>query len=221
MTFAVLGLGLLLGMRHATEPDHLVAVSALVSRERTLRSAAPIGMVWGLGHTVTIFAVGTAIVVFGLVIPPVVALGLQLGVALMLVLLGSSNLLRLRNAEPRAPGGHASAAGHGRPFRSMRVALVGVMHGLEGSAALTLMVVGTLREPRWALAYLLVFGVGTIAGMLATTTLLALPIAVAAARFERAHRVLAVLTGVASVLFGLVLAYQASWAHDLSSLSPK
>ena len=89
---AILALGLFLGMRHATDADHVVAVSTIVSRERTLRAAAPLGIAWGVGHTVTILVVGGAIILFGIVIPPRVGLGMELSVALMLVLLGTMNV---------------------------------------------------------------------------------------------------------------------------------
>src|SRR6202023_2121071 len=85
-------LGFFLGMRHATDPDHVIAVTTIVSRERTMLHAALIGALWGLGHTITILTVGSAIILFGLVIPPRVGLSMEMSVCLMLVLLGVLNL---------------------------------------------------------------------------------------------------------------------------------
>src|SRR5262245_40734713 len=111
---AVLALGFFLGMRHATDADHVVAVSTIVSRQRTLRAAAPIGMLWGVGHTLTILLVGGAILLFGIVIPPRLGLGMELSVALMLVLLGALNVHAvLRDARALADAStEASPHGH-------------------------------------------------------------------------------------------------------------
>src|ERR1700748_1588919 len=89
---AAIGLGFVLGMRHATDPDHVIAVSTIVSRQRSIRQAAAIGVLWGIGHTITIFCVGAAIILFNVVIPPRLGLAMELAVGLMLILLGILNL---------------------------------------------------------------------------------------------------------------------------------
>ena len=227
--FAILSLGFALGMRHATDADHVVAVSAIVARERTLRAAAPIGVLWGVGHTVTIFLVGGAIILFGVVIPPRVGLGMELCVALMLVLLGGWNIGSLvwKRAviphvhEPGTRAHHHHSALEGRPASSMRPLFVGTVHGLAGSAAIALLVLGTIRNDFAALGYLLVFGGGTIAGMFIITSAMALPIAATAQRFERFHRALGVLTGMLSVAFGSLLIYQIGFVHGLFTSHPQ
>jgi high-affinity nickel permease len=248
--FSILLLGLFLGMRHATDADHVVAVTTIVSRERTLRAAAPIGAIWGLGHTVTILVVGGAIILFGVVIPPRLGLTMELSVALMLILLGGLNLhvftrqaraaaRRAERAEAGAPASrdHAHGAeqeaadaalagldrrlGRFGAYRFVRPLVVGVVHGLAGSAAVALLVLGTIRDPLWALGYLLVFGVGTIAGMLFITTALALPFAYAARRFERLHRGLGVLSGALSLAFGAFLVYEIGFVHGLFTGEPR
>jgi len=244
---AVLALGFFLGMRHATDADHVVAVSNIVTRERTLRAAAPIGALWGLGHTLTILLVGGAIVLFGIVIPPRLGLGMELSVAIMLVLLGGLNVrsvlsdarsLASAHGHAHLPGAahlHEQAHGHAvlhthphaladavrlaRP-RSLRPLFVGIVHGLAGSAAVALLVLGAIGDPLWALGYLLVFGIGTIAGMVLITTAIAVPITVAAQKFARFHRALGIATGLASVLFGALLVYEIGFVDGLFTSQP-
>ncbi len=206
---AILVLGFFLGMRHATDADHVVAVSTIVSQARTARAAAPIGILWGLGHTLTILLVGGAIILFGIVIPARVGLGMELSVAMMLVVLGGLNVRGVvRDVRVRS-------------VRSVRPVIIGVVHGLAGSAAVALLVLGTIREPAWALGYLVVFGAGTIAGMLLITTALAFPIAAAAQRFDHFNRALCAVTGLASIVFGAVLFYEIGFVHGLFTGTPQ
>ena len=237
-------LGLFLGMRHSTDPDHVVAVSTIVSRERSLRYAALIGMVWGVGHTLTISLVGSAIILFNLVIPPRVGLSMELSVAIMLILLGVLNLTGVVRwltekftppaqpaaqsaaqsraqspaqspVRPAAPNGTSMAGssldrvvGRFGLYQLLRPLVVGLIHGLAGSAAVALLVLSTIHSPLWAIAYLVVFGVGTIAGMMLMTTAIALPIAYTGNRFARAGNYLGVASGIVSTAFGMFLIYQ-------------
>ena len=187
-----IALGALLGLRHATDADHVVAVTAIVARERSLGRAAGIGALWGIGHTLTLLVVGGAIVTFRLVIPPRIGLGLEFSVALMLIVLGFTNL-RARDDAPRATI---------RPF------LVGLVHGLAGSAAVALLVLATIRGTLEALVYLFVFGLGTIAGMMAVTMLLAAPAMYAGARVTRFQQRIRFAAGALSIAFGVLLAHE-------------
>jgi high-affinity nickel-transport protein len=225
---SILALGFLLGLRHATDPDHVVAVTTIVARERQLRRASLIGALWGTGHSLTLFVLGGALVAFRMVVPPRVGLALELTVAAMLIVLGASALSR-----PRATGRAALAHAHGpsdvpvghaheSPSRGwsmsprtssvrgqgLRSLAVGVVHGLAGSGAASLLVLSTIADARWALVYLGVFGAGTFAGMVLLTTAIALPFTYAAARFARWSAWLARGTGLASVTLGVVVAYQ-------------
>ncbi|MDQ8150649.1 MAG: HupE/UreJ family protein [Gemmatimonadota bacterium] len=184
-------LGALLGLRHATDADHVVAVTTIVARQRSWLQAARIGAVWGIGHSVTLFLLGGAIIGFRLVIPPRIGLGLEFAVALMLIGLGYANL-RQRD-EPSAPSLH-------RPF------WIGVVHGLAGSAAVALLVLSTIRAPLAAAAYLLMFGFGTIVGMMLVTLLLAAPTVYAGARVARMQGSVRLAAGALSIVFGLLLA---------------
>lgn len=228
---AILGLGFFLGMRHATDADHVVAVSAIVSRQRTIKAAAPLGILWGVGHTLTILLVGGAIVVFEIAIPPRLGLGLELAVAVMLVMLGALNVrgALVRGAE-KDDLEHVHAASHARQpgaprvvfdAQRVRTLLIGVVHGVAGSAAVALLVIGTIASAAGAFAYLLVFGLGTVAGMLVITTALAMPVAAAAERWQRLHRLLGFAAGALSIALGMILFYEIGFVQGLFTGAPE
>lgn len=203
--FALLGLGLLLGMRHATDADHVVAVTAITARTRQVLGAAWLGMAWGLGHTLTIFVVGAAIILFNLAVPSRVGLGFEFAVALALIVVGLLNLDR--------PHRHGDELETGGRIPALRAFAVGLVHGLAGSAAVALLVLATVREPGWAVGYLLVFGLGTMLGMATITVGMASPLAFATRRWPGFGRWTRLATGSLSVVFGLWLVYQIGW-HD-------
>jgi hypothetical protein len=208
--WTILGLGFMLGLRHATDADHVVAVSTIVSRSRTLRSAVLIGMLWGLGHTVTILVVGGAIVVFNLVVPPSMETALELCVATMLIVLGGINLYgAVFDRHKHAASAGAEGSRGERPM-SLRPLFVGIVHGLAGSAAIALLVLTTIQDVVRALLYLGVFGGGTIAGMALLTLVVVVPVAAASRRYVAIDRYLAGVTGAASFAFGAMLALRAA-----------
>jgi len=199
-------LGLLLGVRHATDADHVVAVTTIVSRQRSITRASLVGAAWGAGHTLTILLVGGAILLLELTIPPRLGLAMEFAVALMLVGLGLHNLFG------RTPHTHETAGA--RPF------LVGMVHGLAGSAAVALLVLTTVRDPWWGLGYLLVFGLGTMVGMMLVTAAISAPALWAAGRMASLDRYLRLAAGAASVVFGLVLAHQIGVTDGLFGANP-
>jgi high-affinity nickel-transport protein len=213
--------GFLVGLRHATDADHVAAVGAIVARERTVRGAALVGAAWGLGHTLTLLVLGGAIVVFGLSVPARVGLALELGVGLMLIGLGAWNVAArtARSALVPAPAfAHDGAASEPTPppaARALRPLVVGSMHGLAGSAAAALLVVATARGTSWGLAYLLVFGVGTMVGMTALTTALALPLRSALERSRRAESWVRVGSGLLSFAIGALVVYEVGFHEGL------
>jgi high-affinity nickel-transport protein len=213
---ALLGLALALGLRHATDPDHVVAVTAITARTKRILPAMWLGVVWGLGHTLTLFTVGGAIIVFNLVVPPRVGLSLEFAVGIALVIVG---LLNLRPAAPDDAARSGLPRGSER-LPAWRAFLVGSVHGLAGSAAVALMVLATVRDPRWGVAYLLVFGVGSIAGMALVTTGLAAPLALASRRWGGLGRGVRVATGALSLVFGVWLIYQIGWKDGLFLATP-
>jgi high-affinity nickel-transport protein len=210
---AILVLGFFLGMRHATDSDHVVAVTTIVNRERTALSALWIGALWGLGHTATILVVGGSIVLFGWVIPPRLGLSMELSVAVMLIVLGTMNLSGAlqgigRAAHPHRHTGEPDSSKHVHVRGPLRPLVIGVVHGLAGSAAVALLVLATIKSAGMALLYLLVFGAGTVAGMALLTLAMSMPIAALSRRFGNFEQQLARATGLLSLAFGLFLAYQ-------------
>lgn len=251
-------LGLFLGMRHATDPDHVLAITTIVSRERTALHASIIGALWGIGHTMTIVVVGSAIILLKLTIPPALGLTMELSVACMLILLGLLNLTGVlrRAMDWLAVRGYASGMhahfimgrlmvhihgsereGIGRdagprldwlpgwcrklgPFHVLRPLAVGIVHGLAGSAAVALLVLAAISRPGWAIGYLLVFGIGTIVGMMLITTAIALPFTYTRTHFVRLNRGLAIASGVISLCFGLFLCYRIGISDGLLTGHP-
>jgi hypothetical protein len=255
---SIIAIGFFLGMRHATDPDHVIAVTTIVSHQRKTARAALIGAFWGLGHTMTILVVGSAIILFNLVIPARVGLAMELSVGLMLIVLGVWNLASFMRSVPVAtdhPVIHSHPHSHGdlvhthvhvhAPesdlhalgdtslshldkslskvgiYQFVRPLVVGIVHGLAGSAAVALLILASIRDSRWAIAYLLVFGVGTIAGMMLITMGIASTLRVVGDRFQIFSRRLAMLTGLLSIGFGLVLAYQICVTQGLFSSTPQ
>lgn len=228
----VCGLGLVLGMRHSTDADHLVALSTIVSKQRSIRRAAVIGSLWGVGHTLTIFAVGSLIILFGLRIPVRLGLAMEFSVAVMLVVLGLLNLTgimqrlskRFVPAQRQAPHAHRHLWDEHLHefglFQGLRPLAIGLVHGLAGSAAVALLVLSTIRDPLWATLYLLIFGVGTIVGMVLMTAAIAVPLTYGTRRFTNLNRHLATASGFVSLCFGTFLVYQLGYVGGLFSQHP-
>jgi ABC-type nickel/cobalt efflux system permease component RcnA len=255
-------LGFFLGMRHATDPDHVIAVSTIVTRQPTIRAALLIGSLWGVGHTLTIVTVGGAIVLFTIVIPPRVGLSMEMAVALMLIVLGMWNLTgileQIRGFRPLGGVGagrlearshshgdyvHSHLSGreagqHGHRddqtpvawldrrlsgigvYQILRPLVVGLVHGLAGSAAVALLVLALIKNPWWAIAYLVLFGIGTIAGMMLITAAIGAVLTYASRRSSRIERNLRFASGLLSLGFGLFLVYQIAVVDGLITGHP-
>jgi high-affinity nickel permease len=268
---AILGFGFLLGMRHATDPDHVIAVSTIVSRGRSIVKAGLIGALWGVGHTVTILIVGAAIILLGIAIPTRLGLTMEFSVGLMLILLGVLNLTgaltwitdKFSPAHPKVEGSHAhlheheaklhihwhthmgDAQHHGESmappswfdknaakamqsgdttrlglFHTLRPLFVGLVHGLAGSAAVALLVLSTIHNPKWAVLYLLIFGIGTVAGMMLITAVISLPFSFAGYKFAWLNRGLIAGSGVLSLAFGVFVCYHIGFVDGLFTSHP-
>ena len=213
------GLGSLLGMRHALEPDHLAAVSTLVTGERNSYKAAFLGVCWGLGHTVALIAVGTVLVVLRAEMPAAVADGFEFCVALMLIGLGLRAIYLAARQGPAGPAhvhhhgptihAHHGAQAHihiGTWTLARRPLLVGAIHGLAGSGALTALVLTTLPSTAARLTYMVVFGLGSTLGMAALSGLLGWPLA-RAGRHRGLARALSLAVGCVSTGLGFAWGY--------------
>jgi high-affinity nickel-transport protein len=255
---AILFLGFLLGMRHATDPDHVVAITTIVTKQEGIAKAGMIGALWGLGHAFTIFVVGMIIILFQVTISPRIGLFMELAVAAMLILLGVLNLtgilrwLQERFTPSADVPSDASIFGdrrsglqscalsvptrpqsvetkrwpHRMPqtlglYNVLRPLAIGIVHGLAGSAAVALLVMTTIRDPWWAITYLFLFGIGTIAGMMIITAAIAMPLAFTTRRFSGWNRGMAAASGLLSLGFGLFLSYQIGVVDGLFTSHPQ
>jgi len=218
---AVAALGFFLGMRHATDPDHIVAVTTIVARQRSIGAAALTGAVWALGHTFTILVVGGAIVLFGWVIPARVGLSMELSVGVMLIVLGVMNLVSAKRSIDTGGRENGRARELLGGSRIARPLVVGVVHGLAGSAAIALLVLAVIGRSSWSLLYLLIFGVGTIVGMMLVTAAIGIPFAAAGSRASHWNRTLRIASGAVSLIFGLIIAYKIGVVDGLFGSAPQ
>lgn len=221
---SLLLLGFLLGVKHALDADHIVAVSTLATGNRSLKRSCAIGFCWGVGHTAVLLVAGLAVLGFHLAIPHDTARLFEAGVGVMLIGLGLSvgwTLLRERlhvHAHTHDDGTghlhvHSHLEGHGhahlhRYRLEYKSLAVGMMHGLAGSATLLLLVLSTVRSFTDGMLYILVFGAGSISGMVLLGAVLSIPFAVTPARLVRTHLVLRALAGLASVSLGGRMLYE-------------
>lgn len=229
---SVLLLGLMIGMQHALEADHIAAVASIAARETTMKRAVTHGAAWGLGHTLTLMAVAGAVVVAGTTIDPQIAIYLEGVVGVMLIGLGGHLIYRLWRDRihfhlHRHTGGvahfHAhSHKGEGRTHQKsshdhthprrlpVRTVLVGMMHGLAGSAALLILTASTVDSPALGLIYIALFGIGSIAGMAALSAVIAVPMSYSARFVTWANRSLQATVGVATAGLGIWIVVQAA-----------
>lgn len=207
---AALGVGFILGLRHATEADHVVAVSTIVSRERSFVRSGWVGVLWGVGHTLTLLLAAAAIILMELVIADEVAALLELLVAVMIVVLGVRTLRGGGLGEVpvgAGPGAHASTG-----WKSLAV---GSIHGLAGAAAIPLLIVSNLARRDAladALTWVLVFGAGSVIGMLLMSVVISIPFALST--WAATSRMLQLAVGAGSIIFGIYYGY-AALAQDL------
>jgi high-affinity nickel permease len=224
--FATLSLGFVLGLKHATEADHLAAVSTIVSEKRSIWQSASVGMLWGVGHTTSLLVAGVLVIALGVAIPERIATLLELLVALMIMFLGA-RLLRAHVHSHTHDGrphihlhfhdkqhAHVSRTTHSEShatLSSYRPVLIGIVHGLAGSAALTLLVLSEVvrHGNAWiGFAYLLVFGIGSIGGMLALSCVIGLPFSLGHRFFQGTLLPLRIVIGSVSIGFGFFYACQ-------------
>jgi ABC-type nickel/cobalt efflux system permease component RcnA len=231
---AVLSVGLLFGLKHATEVDHVVAVSTIVSQHKNIFHSALVGGLWGVGHTASLLAIALVVLTLRIAIPERVSGWLELGVAVMIVCLGVSALRRAlrRNREvhlhqhnhdglshthvhfhenetKHAPASHSQHS-HAVSNLGWKPVLIGMMHGLAGSGALTLLVLTQISSSMIGFLYVATFGLGSIVGMLLMSGLIGLPFALTSRKLTHVHQGIQTLAAVLSICFGIWYAYESS-----------
>lgn len=211
----------MLGLEHALDADHVVAVSTIVAEGGGIRRGAGVGALWGAGHTAALLAAGLPLLLFRVALPASLGLSLEAGVGVMLIALGLHTLAGWRRRQPHAHvhvhdgvphvhfHTHAEGShhrhGHGRPAGGLRPFLVGSVHGLAGSGAVTLLVAGAAPSVAAGVLYVVCFGLGTVVGMTLTSTLIGLPFALGLRSFRRAQAALRLVAGVLSVALGAAI----------------
>lgn len=229
----VTALGFVLGMRHALDADHVVAVSMIVSREKSLFRSMIVGGFWGIGHTATLLAVGAAILLLKVTIPDSVALAMELAVGIMLVFLGgmvAANLVKERfHLHPHHHEGPEESThlhihvhenhephphSHQIPGR-YRALAVGMVHGLAGGAALMLLVLSNIQSAGQGLLYISVFGLGSILGMMLVSLLVGIPLILTSVRFSGLNKTLTAFASLASIVLGTLIIYEIGFVRGL------
>ncbi|OCA92884.1 sulfite exporter TauE/SafE family protein [Pseudobacillus wudalianchiensis] len=215
--FSVLALGFVLGIKHAIEPDHVIAVSTIASQSKKLWHASLAGVFWGIGHTATLFIIGIILILMKNNISDKWSMSLEFLVGVMLVYLGIVSIVSFRRKEEQS----SQEDGHSHPINKRRSysksLVIGLIHGLAGSAAMVLLTMGTVHSVWQGALYILVFGSGTIVGMLIFTTVIGLPF-VLSTKQTTINRSLTMIAGVISTVFGLYYMYNLGVTEGLFSL---
>lgn len=230
----MLGLGLVLGLRHALDPDHVAAVSTIVSESKSLRRSSLVGTFWGLGHAVSLLLAGVFVIALKFQISPRLTLWMEFTVALMLILLGARSLLKsVRgfkvhvhqhahdgtehvHVHVHRPGEKAHQHRHRHLIRlGARPFVIGLVHGMAGSGALTILVLATIPSALAGLVYMAVFGLGSIGGMFLMSALISVPFVLTGRRFSVFSQALQVMVGFFSLSFGLFLVWQYGFRDGL------
>jgi len=215
-SLVVLGIGFILGLQHAIEADHLAAVSTIVSEKKNLLTASIVGGLWGVGHTISLFVVGALVILFKLQISETVETRLEGVVGLMLMVLGLNAPRKLFTTQVHAhvhqhgEREHVHFHTHGEAAESHhrfspRSIIIGMVHGLAGSAALMLLIVPTISSPILGFLYILIFGIGSIGGMMVMSLLVGLPFHFTANRFDVLNKGICLCAGVFSLSLGVLI----------------
>lgn len=216
----ILGLGFVLGARHALDADHLAAVSTILSKRPSLQTSGFIGLCWGLGHTLMLLLVGIVVILLKVTISESLAQTFEFGIGVMLVLLGGSLAWSIyqkewhlhahdhdgeRHLHLHSHQENESHRHHHWMHLSVRPLLIGLAHGLAGSAALMLMVVATVQTMWQGILYIVIFGIGSIIGMVLLGLLISVPLVFSAALGRRVQHVVQGLAGLGSIVLGITM----------------
>ncbi|CAK6471283.1 urease accessory protein UreH [Peribacillus castrilensis] len=204
----VLAIGFVLGIKHALEPDHIIAVSTIASQSKKIWKSSLAGLFWGIGHTLTLLVFGVILILLKNEIPEAWTMSLEFLVGIMLVYLGITTIFSWKQTKRHDHTGRATY------LKSM---LVGIVHGLAGSAAMVLLTLSTIDAAWQGAIYIIIFGVGTCIGMLLFTTILSIPF-VTSSSSKKVNLLLIRLTGVISTLFGIYYMYNLGINEELFSV---
>jgi sulfite exporter TauE/SafE len=199
---SILSLGFILGIKHAVEPDHVIAVSTIASQSKKLVRSSLTGVFWGIGHTATLFLVGISMILMKGEIPEVWALSLEFLVGIMLVYFGISTTRSFKQIHTRT---HGYSSKH-KDVPYAKSVFMGFIHGLAGSAAMILLTMSTVRSVWEGAFYILLFGVGTIIGMLFFTTIIGIPFVLSSNKIN-VNKAFTQITGIISTAFGIYYMY--------------
>jgi ABC-type nickel/cobalt efflux system permease component RcnA len=202
---SILLLGFLLGIKHAIEPDHIIAVSTIASESKNLKRSVYAGVFWGIGHTATLFIVGMFLIVAKNTITDTVALTLEFIVGIMLVSLGLNSLLVFMKHRHHHQHTHDSSTHEGKSRTHFKSFFIGLIHGLAGSAAMVLLTMSTVSTTWQGALYILIFGCGTVIGMLSFSTVIGIPFVLTSGK--QLNKYLNNLAGIVSILFGIYYMY--------------
>jgi hypothetical protein len=207
---SLVALGFVLGLRHATEADHLAAIATIVTQRRSLLSSLLVGASWGVGHTLALLLAGVGVLLLRYQMTDRMAHALELCVGMMLVFLGANVLRTLAHRGASHSHDHAAVASHSHAeaWLVVRPLLVGMVHGLAGSAPLLLLTLAVVSSPLAAFLYIAVFGVGSIMGMAIMSVLLSVPAHFTMEHFAPANLAVRGLSGLFSVGLGLFIMYE-------------
>lgn len=220
----LLGIGFIIGLQHAFEPDHVVAVSALISKNKSIRKSAILGSLWGLGHTTTLFIVGALIMLLKITIPETIALSLEFIVGIVIAALGINLLYELITKKKHIHShehdgvshshmhthAHTTLSGHDHKHKTFAV---GLIHGMAGSAGLMLLVLTTISSFWLGLLYILIFGIGSMFGMAIVSGIISLPLVYP--KSKTINKTFQYAIGIISIAFGSYLMFNIGYFEGL------
>lgn len=219
----LLGGGFVLGLKHALDADHVVAVSTIVSQTRTVKKSVFAGVMWGIGHTLALLAAGLLVLTLKLKIPDRLALGFEFLVGVVLVILGLDLFRKLFRGQIHIHKhehdglqhshlhSHEQIATHDHTHRSL---IVGLFHGLAGSAAVMLFALATVNSTIQGIFFIIIFGFGSILGMMGVSLFIGLPFVITD-QFTRVNLIVKILAGSASILLGVFTMYEIGFVKGL------
>jgi high-affinity nickel permease len=215
----LLGFGFLLGVKHAFDIDHIAAISTITSNQKSIKKSSLLGMFWGFGHAIALFLVGLIVLLLKIKIPEKIALLAELIVGVMLIILGINILFTINknkihihkhkhgNEEHIHFHSHKLSKYHYHKYIPFKQSfLIGLIHGLAGSAALTLLILATINSTLLGLIYILLFGIGSILGMILISTIISLPFTVIP-NLQKTQKLIRLSTGLISMAIGLIIVY--------------